>query len=266
MDNELRIKIGGIKTSIRSDNTDFIERMRSGYGQFVWSGSGGIDFLVKMQGLPFLKGGQGVFISQDLVTVKENGLEGCFDLKKRKGDIFIQPQFLIEGVLNLLKGIYSLLVVKKGGLVLHASGILRQGKVYIFFGPSGSGKSTVAKLSTQCQDSLAGGIVLDEESVFIAEVHGSYQASGQKVAGSFPVYGLYKLSKDRVVYLRRLSFSEALSEVFTVPWPLKDLAWHEMLLANFSKLARTLPCFDLHFRPDNSFWGCIDEYSKNLSN
>ena len=154
---------------------------------------------------------------------------------------------------NILKSLYSILVVNHGGLVLHASAVLRNGKAYIFFGPSGSGKTTVAKLSQEFP-------VLDDESIFIERRNSSYQAFGERLRMSFPIQGIYKLTQDKKVYLNRLPISQALAELFTIPGLLrKGLAGHKKLLLNLSKLVTEIPCFDLHFRQDNSFWRCIDE-------
>ena len=170
-----------------------------------------------------------------------------------------------RAVVNILKSIYSISVIKNGGLVLHASAVLRNGKAYIFFGPSGSGKTTVARLSQEFP-------VLDDESIFIKRRNSSYQAYGtaeaqksiakaqrgdMKVEGAFPIQGLYKLTQDKKVYLSRLPISQAIVELFTIPALLKGLAGHKRLLLNLSNLVTEIPCFDLHFRQDNSFWGCI---------
>ncbi len=167
-----------------------------------------------------------------------------------------------KAVPNLLRSIYSVLVIRNGGLVLHASGILRGDKAYIFFGPSESGKSTVANLSSDFT-------ILDDDSIYISKgnkisngMNNCYNASGRRVKGNFPIRGLYKLTKDKEVYLEKLTLSRALSELFTIPALLnKRLNWHEKLLVNISGLVAEVPCFDLHFKKDNSFWQCIDGHT-----
>lgn len=159
---------------------------------------------------------------------------------------------------NIIRSAYSILVVNNGGLALHASAVLRHDRAHIFFGPSGSGKTTIANLCKK----LA---VLDDESIFIKRRNSSYQASGKRLRGSFPIQGIYKLTQDKKVYLNRLPKNLAMVELFTVPAFLKGLAWHKRLLANLSNLTVEIPCFDLHFRQDDSFWRCIDEYNQNLS-
>lgn len=158
---------------------------------------------------------------------------------------------LIRGASNLFRSIYSIWVVNNGGLVLHAGGILRYGKAYVFFGPSNSGKSTITQLSKDAS-------ILDDESIFIHRFNGGYLASGRRLRRSFPIHGLYKLTKDKQVYLRKLPKSWALGELFTVPAWLGGLAGQQRLLVNFSNLVKKIPCFELHFRRDDSFWRCID--------
>ena len=148
---------------------------------------------------------------------------------------------------NFLKSIYAAPIVKNGGVILHASGILRRGEAHIFFGPSGSGKTTLASLSEEFT-------VLDDETIFIERKNARFQASGVRLQGSFPVKGLYKLTQDKRVYLKRVKPTQALSEIFTVPQMLKALSWHQRLLVNFSRLLAEVPCYELHFRRDGTFW------------
>ena len=103
-------------------------------------------------------------------------------------------------------------------------------------------------------------IIGSSESIFIEKAKDCYRASGRQIKGSFPIQGLYRLMKDKKVYLEKLPLSRALCELFTVPGLLKGLTWHEKLLANFSQLVAKVPCFNLHFKRDSSFWRCIDEH------
>jgi hypothetical protein len=51
-----------------------------------------------------------------------------------------------DGLHNFLRWLLPPLLLRKGAFLLHGTGIVRDGKGYVFFGPSGAGKSTTAAL------------------------------------------------------------------------------------------------------------------------
>jgi hypothetical protein len=66
----------------------------------------------------------------------------------------------LDGFLRFALGV---LLLERGGLLLHASAAERAGRGYAFLGPSGAGKSTIAKLAR-----ASGARVLGDEVVAVA--------------------------------------------------------------------------------------------------
>jgi hypothetical protein len=62
------------------------------------------------------------------------GYHGCFRLQEQG----------IFGISATLQIALALVVEERGGLLLHASGVLRDGVVWLFCGKSGAGKTTIA--------------------------------------------------------------------------------------------------------------------------
>jgi hypothetical protein len=81
---------------------------------------------------------------------------GYFDVQSKSGKLVIIKEADEDGYLgsieNYLRVAYSWLCIERDGFLLHACGIIRKGKAYVFFGPSESGKTTVAMLSLYSDD------------------------------------------------------------------------------------------------------------------
>ena len=70
--------------------------------------------------------------------------------------------------------------------------------------------------------------------------------------------------KDNEVFLKRFPESRAAAEILTVPQCYHDLESVTRLLNSCSDLAGVVPCYELHFLPDSSFWRCIDGHISQM--
>jgi len=196
------------------------------------------------------------------LMINSNEYSGYMDLRKKKGQVDILPAWELAALLNFLKNLYSALILFAEGLMLHAAGVVKDDRAYIFFAPSGGGKSTVAGLSGNYT-------ILTDELLAVRRANGSFHAystpfwgsnrdEGRGISGSFKIGGLFKLVKDKKVYLKRFPHSRAIAEILTMPQCYYDYESVEKLLNSFTSLIRAVPCYELHFLPDSSFWRCID--------
>lgn len=207
--------------------------------------------------------------SSNRINVYNHHLLGTFDLSKRHAELVLRETIPLQSLGNFLRNVYTLLFFNEQGLVLHAAGIVRKKSAYIFFGASGSGKTTIARFSS-------GYTILSDEHVFIKERNGLFKAFAIPYSGgdvqktcsklkSFVIKGLFSLVKDKDIYMRKMPTSEALAKLITIPnFPQRFVAL-DSLLDRFKRLVESVPCFELHFLPDSSFWRCIDEYYKLAS-
>jgi len=99
---------------------------------------------------------------------------GAFVLTQRRGQIVLRPNGNVENCLRVLVGWD---VVQRGGLLLHASGVVRTAGAFVFFGPSGAGKSTVARLSARWP-------VLSDDLVLVEHTSTGYWACGVPFRGN----------------------------------------------------------------------------------
>lgn len=207
-----------------------------------------------------------VSLRDNRLMITSEEFSGYMDLRRNEGEVDILPNWALGALANFVKNLYSVLILSDGGLMLHAAGVVKDASAYIFFGPSESGKSTIARVSGNYP-------VLTDELVAIMCLNGSFKAystpfwgggikAGKWTNGSFEIGGLFKLIKDNEVYLKRLSYGQAIAEILTVPEFYDNLSSIERLFNSCMDLAKVIPCYELHFLPDSSFWRCIDEHIK----
>jgi hypothetical protein len=149
------------------------------------------------------------------------------------------------------------------GVILHACGIERDGKGYLFAGESGAGKSTLANM----WDSEKGVTVLSDDRTIVRYIDGEFRMYGT------PWHGEAKFGSPRHVKLEGIFFlkhgsQNATHEItgaalvtrflqcsFSPYW---DATGMEFSMEYFTNLAANVPCWDLSFRPDVS----LVEYMK----
>ena len=149
MNYNLRIEVADITTSLNLNDPSFFQQLKETFSEFLSDQPAEISIRVNL--VDNLKarnsGFLGLYFYGKEAIVKGNNFLGKIDLLNKKGEIDILPSYARESLANFLRNIYNILITKEGGLVLHACGIVKDNKAYIFFGPSQSGKSTVAQLS-----------------------------------------------------------------------------------------------------------------------
>jgi len=150
-------------------------------------------------------------------------------------------------------------------VLVHAAGVIRGGKGYLFVGPAGAGKSTVAGLSAADQvlnDEICllrftpAGIMLGD-----TPFNGFFRA---KVPGQAPLRALFLLRQGQAHALLPVGRAEAAAAVFQQIVPPVRLdepigpAAHARMLEAADRLIQRAPMRTLQFRPDAGFWDEID--------
>ncbi|MBI5379368.1 MAG: hypothetical protein HZA23_04345 [Nitrospirae bacterium] len=149
-----------------------------------------------------------------------------------------------------------------GGFLLHAAGLVRNGKGYLFAGKSGAGKTTITRLSAPNAVVLNDDFTLVRLSPDGATVHGTpfygeYGKGGANIGA--PLAGIYFLSKANTHEAVPLPPQAAIARLFgsVLHFP-SDRATAQALLDLATAICRRVPCFELRFLPDASFWSCIN--------
>lgn len=185
--------------------------------------------------------------------------KGSVDWARGKGTLVMRE---VGDPENFLRVIYACLCAETDGLLLHANGVIRYGKGYVFFGPSGSGKTTTARLSLEHT-------VLSDDIVIVRKHDGRFRvygvpfrgdlAEGPRVNASADLAGAFSLVKDTVHKVLPIPTPVATAQLAAcVPFVMEQLAMARHVTETCADLASHVPVRALHFRPDNNFWEVID--------
>ena len=260
MDNTVNIKIGDVATLIRCKNDCFIDSAKEFYKNFLSESRP--DYEVEIvYGKP--ASNQGI---KKLIFTESGyiALPGLFvgQLGANSGKIVVNLQNSFSIIKYFLKILYSYLCLRKNEVMLHAAGIVKDDKGYVFIGPSDSGKSTVTELSKGCT-------VLSDETIIIREnmIFGTPFGTGRYANASNKICSLFRLIKDKSTYLEELDYGKGFSELLS-----NFLIFEERTVKTVLPLCENLinkfPLYKLHFSLDDSFWKKIEEneHIRKISN
>ena len=184
---------------------------------------------------------------------------GWLDPATRQARLVLRGQGTVE---NFLRVVTAWSALEQGGLLLHACGVVRRGRAFVFFGASGVGKSTVAGLSRAWT-------VLSDDLVLVEPAATGYEAGGVPFRGSAwdaprvnaraPLAGLYALRQAPAHALRDLPLAEATARLAaSAPFVAQCATAATALLATCAGLAGQVPVRELSFCRDGLFWEVID--------
>ena len=186
--------------------------------------------------------------------------QGWIDRAAGQGRLVMRPGGNPE---NFLRVLYAWLALTHSGLLLHACGVIRDGKGYVFCGYSGAGKSTVARLSRAYT-------ILSDDLVIVRRAQGRFYVYGVPFRGGMaeaprtntcaPLHGLFTLHKAAAHAVAPLTCAEAVARVATcVPFVMAQPSTAARVMAICANLAVCVAVRGLHFRPDEGFWEVIHD-------
>ena len=265
--NSLVLSIGEIPVLVFSKNQEFMAQTEARYANFISTETAPllrveVNILSEITGsnLPpdaerpevmFNDGTErGTFAWQDI--------SGEFDLVSGKARMSCT---LSPIALNsFLRFVYSLVLLKGFGFLVHASGLIKNGRGYIFPGKSGAGKTTITRLSpgaTLLSDDIPLVKIGDAPLIFGTPFWGDLAVAGEKT--SAPLAGIYFPVKDRKNYTERLKPRQVIEKLLpNVVFFFKNEKFSKQLFNLSFDLATKVPAFELHFLPNPSLWECID--------
>ncbi len=266
----LNLSIADIPVTLRLNNLDEPMRARllERYAPFVAAApSKAISIDVQVEPGPEYIQFESAETWQIKNTVQAGRLEfesymekGWVDLTAGYGALTLRPKGDTE---NFLRVLYARQCLDHGALLLHASGVIRQGKGYVFFGPSGSGKTTISELSLDHT-------VLSDDLVIVKKCGRTCRVYGVPFRGDLPeaprtnaeadLRGLFMLVKADEHRLAPVSAPEAVARLAAcVPFVMSQPANAGRVAELCADMVASAPVFALHFRREAGFWSVIDE-------
>jgi hypothetical protein len=263
----IRIEIADTCVGLKLDDAKIAQQILDRYADFL-SPDGTPEVTVQVEvreGVQFLPLEPGLYVinssfQDGRLTFGSYFEAGSVDMATGQGKLLMAPSGNIE---NFLRVLYAWRCVHHGALLLHASGVIKDGRAFVFFGPSGSGKTTMARLSLDHT-------VLSDDLMIIKKEDGAYKAYGVPFRGDIPeaprtnaqanLYGLFRLKKDTSHFTRPLSCSQATADLIScVPLVVEDQIMSQRAMAICADLVASVPVKELHFTQDQGFWRVIDE-------
>ncbi len=186
-------------------------------------------------------------------------LDGELDLGAGAATLRCRPRALsVDGFLRIC---FSLAIIRKGGLLLHAASLVSRGRGHAFTGPSGAGKTTVCR--------LAGGrtILTDETTIVQPNGHG-FLVHGNPFPGelgrygpnaAFPLASINLLVKDSATGITPLARDEAVRALLANTFlHARGSEMSAQALDNACAIAGEVAVRRLRFAPEPSFWEVIE--------
>ena len=261
----LDIGIGGVHVRLRTDSPDFIALMADRFRGFV----GHVDqpdhvFDVDIVPVTYQEDESLDGITTEVTVLREGGLwrllcgdfDAEFDPAARYGTVRLHPSpYSLDSVLRIL---HTILLAEQGGMLMHASSVVLDGKAYVFTGVSGAGKTTISRLAP------ADAHVLTDEMSFIRREPDGYFAYGTPFAGELakpgenlraPLAGIFLLAQGPDNRIDPLPAGDRVRAVMAnVLYFARDDALTATVFDNAIALAAAVPVQRLTFFPDQRVW------------
>jgi hypothetical protein len=271
------LSMGGISCGVISQDTSFLDQLQKRFGSAKPAGKVAYEIILilashqeflldhdtqpRSPSIKRLKSGNNYIIKQ-----VDNPFQAIVNTFSGKALVKIPRDVNSFG--NFLRILYTLILANEKAILLHASAVSENGHGKVFFGPSGCGKTTVARLSR-------GQTLIADDLVIIKPHHERYRVyatpfwddvadEGSDNARA-ELSGLYLLKKDNVNSLAPVETAQAVSELFrNVLFFSDDGKMLSRVFRTCCNLINTIPVYQLHFRPDPSFWELLSKQDQNV--
>ena len=277
---EARIQVGAFCLSMRFGDPDYAASVRRYYAGFLSDREP--DLLIDVE---IAMHEERIEVPNALLarkTVKGNRFEfdsgllkGILNSKGKQCKIVVKNALLTGSCVRVFEQFlyqvyYTLLKQREPNanpnyLLIHASGVGKEGWGYVFTGPPMSGKSTIAALSSEHT-------ILNDEILIVGTRDRRFYVQSTPFNGEcktkedacLPLRAVFYLKQDERNYLEELDESESIRLFYREVIPPSPLLSHDMAHALSETLdfcirvVQEMPFYVLHFLPDASFWECIE--------
>lgn len=160
---------------------------------------------------------------------------------------------------NFLRVLAAHVLLLEGGALVHSAAVVSSGEAHLFVGPSGAGKSTVARLARTTERLVVSDDLNAVTPDFALAGSSFFSEIGSKVAGSYPLRGIYRLQKGDEDALRRMGEGETIASLIAcAPFVNHSRFLAHRLWSNLSALSKRAPAHVLTFRRQGTFWPLVE--------
>ncbi len=169
----------------------------------------------------------------------------------------INPYTSLQNVEFFLRVVTAVRIFSLGGLLVHAAGIARDGRGFLFTGYSGAGKTTVCRLSEKFT-------VLNDDMVVLSPAESGWQISATPFtnptqvlpgSGTVRLHKILHLKQAKQNELIEVPNTKAVAELLThIPVISQSPLHISTLVSRCVDIIHTTEVNELHFLPDKEFW------------
>jgi hypothetical protein len=254
--------IGGMTVRLHTTDPEYVRMLETRYSGFPGSGAPpDYDFDVE------LTEPQGISPDEDARVTREGRLwiltRGDFraewDPSARRGRI--RQSLNPYSIDSMLRIVHTLVLAPQGGVLMHASSAVRNGKAFLFAGVSGAGKTTMASLTPPDAQ------MLTDEISYVRNLDGVYHAYGTPFAGEMatpgenvraPIAAIYLLVQGPENRIDDVPVTEAARALLTnILFFANDPELVQAVFQTACHLAEHVPVRRLTFLPDRRVWDLI---------
>ena len=203
-----------------------------------------------------------VSLRKELLIYKTKSICAEIDFGKGYGLVYCGNDALSSDVDIFFRVIFAHLIFRKDGLLLHSSGIVRDGKAYLFVGHSGSGKTTISRFTGASDEVLSDDLVAvrkvdDRWTAFSTPFWNPVPIRIMKNLKS-PIKGIYQLKKAKSTSIRRLAIQEATGVLLSnTPVITKEKHLLPQIIERCAEIANQCEVSELSFPKNDSFWATL---------
>lgn len=253
---ELRVSLGLFSLAVVVNDESLAKRLRTYYRDFITHhppiltieatllpGEAEVPTLPK--------------VSATQITFEDEEYRGCIDWQAKEASLTLGVRNPLIGVDYFLRVAAAVGAYSEGGMLIHAAGVVRDEKAYLFLGPSGAGKTTTARNSPP-------GSVLNDDLLVLYPLEGRWYAAAtpfynptqnRPQAGCAPLAKMLFLVKDQKVYLESIPKGQALAEMIAcIPVLTVEPFYLRAYLQRCQAILEQIPYYHLHLLPDDSYW------------
>ncbi len=177
----LRFQIAGIPFAVRASSSQHRQWLRTAYKAFRTKRKPWVHLAIRTRS-------RSCFYVRNRERIVQDG--GHWQLESqifRIRELIPRKEYEAEiaagpGIGDLMRAWFSGVLLSRGGILLHAAGVIRAGRALVFCGPTGSGKTTLARLAGSQP-------LLSDESIAITRRSGAHGSAKIYYAHGTPFFG-----------------------------------------------------------------------------
>jgi hypothetical protein len=256
------IGIGGTPIRLHTDSREFIDLLGERYAGFM-APANAVEhhFELTLQPPDDSSEDEDVTVvrSGPAWRISRGDFRAEWNPATRRGWIRQTPSpYSLDSVLRI---VHTLILAPRGGVLMHASSAIRNGRAFVFAGVSGAGKTTISRLAP------ADAHLLTDEMSYLRRDGEAYSAHGTPFSGelgrpgenlSAPLAAIYLLRQGPENRIDDVAPADALRGLLAnVLFFAKDPALVKAVFAAAADLAERVPVKRLTFLPDARVWDLI---------